>query len=189
MFEKSDLKEALRVLREGGVILYPTDTVWGIGCDATNEKAVAKVYEIKRRAESKSLILLVDHVGRVENYVVDMPEIAYDLLEVTDKPTTIIYDKAKNLPVSLVAEDGSIAIRITKEEFSNALCAAAHVPLVSTSANISGEPTPHNFNEISDEIIHAVDYVVEYRREEESKAEPSAIIKIGKGGQVKVIRG
>lgn len=189
MFEKTDLKEALKVLRNGGVILYPTDTVWGLGCDATNEKAVARVYEIKRRAESKSLILLVDNVGRVENYVVDLPEIAYDLLEVTDKPTTIIYDKAKNLPPSLVAEDGSIAIRITNEEFSNALCSVAHVPLVSTSANISGEPTPCNFSEISEEIINSVDYVVKYRREDTAKYEPSAIIKIGKGGQVKVIRG
>lgn len=188
MFEKSDLREALQTIRNGGVILYPTDTVWGIGCDATNEKAVAKVYEIKRRAESKSLILLVDHVGRVENYVVDMPEIAFDLLEIVDKPTTIIYDMAKNLPSSLVSEDGSIAIRITNEEFSKALCAAAHVPLVSTSANISGQPTPHNFCEISEEIVSAVDYVVRFRRDDMAKSEPSAIIKIGKGGQVKVIR-
>jgi len=188
MFDKSDLREALQVLRKGGVILYPTDTVWGIGCDATNENAVAKVFEIKRRAESKSLILLVDHVGRVENYVVDMPDIAYDLQEVTDKPTTIIYDKAKNLPASLVAEDGSIAIRITNETFSQALCAAAHVPLVSTSANISGEPTPHCFHEISDEIKDAVDYIVKYRQDDETKAEPSAIIKIGGRGEVKIIR-
>lgn len=189
MFEKTDLKDALQALRNGGVIVYPTDTVWGIGCDATNEKAVAKVYEIKRRAESKSLILLVDHVGRVENYVVDMPEIAYDLLEATDKPTTIIYDKAKNLPSSLVAEDGSIAIRVTNEEFSNALCAAAHVPLVSTSANISGEPTPRNYCEISEEILKAADYVVKYRRDDCERKEPSAIIKLGRGGEVKVIRG
>ena len=189
MFDKSDLKEALSVLRQGGVILYPTDTVWGIGCDATNENAVAKVFEIKRRAESKSLILLVDHVVRVENYVVDMPDIAFDLQDVADKPTTIIYDRAKNLPSSVVASDGSIAIRVTNEAFSQALCAAAHVPLVSTSANISGEPTPCNFSEISEEIINSVDYVVKYRREDTAKYEPSAIIKIGKGGQVKVIRG
>ena len=188
MFEKSDLKEALQTLRNGGVILYPTDTIWGIGCDATNEKAVARVYEIKRRAESKSLILLVDHVGRVANYVVDMPDIAYDLLDVSVKPTTIIYDKAKNLPASIVAEDGSIAIRVTAEEFSNALCAAAHVPIVSTSANISGEPSPHNFSEISEEIKNAVDYIVKYRREDTAKSEPSAIMKIGSGGQIKIIR-
>jgi len=188
MFEKSDLREALQVLRRGGVIVYPTDTVWGIGCDATNEKAVAKVYEIKRRAESKSMILLVDHVGRVENYVVDLPDIAYDLLEVADKPTTIIYDKAKNLPASLVADDGSIAIRVTNEVFSQALCAAAHVPLVSTSANISGEPTPHVFDEISKEILEAVDYVVKYRRDDRERKEPSSIIKLGRGGEVRVIR-
>lgn len=188
MFEKSDLKTALQILRNGGVILYPTDTVWGLGCDATNEKAVARIYEIKKRTESKSLILLVDHVGRVANYVVDMPEIAYDLLDVTDKPTTIIYDKAKNLPSSLVAEDGSIAIRITNEEFSQALCAAAHVPLVSTSANISGEPTPQNFGEISEAIIDAVDYVVKYRQDDKTKSMPSSIIKLGNCGEVKIIR-
>lgn len=189
MFEKSDLRTAIQVLRKGGVILYPTDTIWGIGCDATNEKAVAKIYEIKKRAESKSLILLVDHVGRVENYVADMPEIAFELQEVTDKPTTIIYDKAKNLPASLVAADGSIAFRVTNEAFSQALCAAAHVPLVSTSANISGEPAPHNFQEISDDIKNAVDYIVKYRQDDDDKTEPSVIIKIGNHGEVKIIRG
>lgn len=188
MFEKEDLRQALQTIRQGGVVLYPTDTVWGLGCDATNESAVAKVYEIKRRAESKALILLVDSVARVENYVVDFPEIAYDLLEVAVSPTTIIYDKAKNLPVNLVADDGSIAIRVTGETFSNALCAAAHVPLVSTSANVSGEPAPGCFGEISLEIIAAVDYVVRYRQDDVTKSKPSSIIKLGASGQVRIIR-
>lgn len=188
MYDKEDLREALQTIRKGGVVLYPTDTVWGLGCDATNEKAVARVYEIKRRAESKALILLVDSVVRVQNYVVDFPDVAYDLLDVAVSPTTIIYDKAKNLPHSLVAEDGSIAIRVTSESFSNALCAAAHVPLVSTSANVSGEPSPGCFGEISPEIIEAVDYVVKFRQDDRTKSKPSSIIKLGASGQVRVIR-
>lgn len=187
-FLPDDLRAALAALRSGGVILYPTDTVWGIGCDATNAEAVARIYRIKRRAESKSMILLVDSVARVENYVMDMPGVAYDLIDVADRPTTIIYDRAKNLPDNLTAEDGSVAIRVTNEEFSNALCFRAHVPLVSTSANLSGRPTPHCFSEIEPEIIEAVDYVVRFRRDDNRRAEPSSIIKLGAGGQVRVIR-
>lgn len=188
MFEKMDLRQALQTIRQGGVILYPTDTVWGLGCDATNADAVARIYEIKRRSESKALILLVDSITRAQNYVVDFPEIAFDLLDVAVSPTTIIYDKAKNLPDNIVAEDGSIAIRVTSELFSNALCAAAHVPLVSTSANISGELSPGCFAEISPEIIGAVDYVVKFRQDDVTKANPSSIIKLGASGQVRVIR-
>ncbi|MCQ2344751.1 MAG: threonylcarbamoyl-AMP synthase [Paludibacteraceae bacterium] len=188
MFDKDDLRQALQTIRKGGVILYPTDTVWGLGCDATNEKAVSRIYEIKRRSESKALILLVDSVARVQNYVVDFPDIAFDLLDVAVSPTTIIYDKAKNLPQNLVADDGSIAIRVTSELFSNALCAAVHVPLVSTSANVSGEPAPGCFNEISHEIIDAVDYVVKFRQDDVAKSKPSSIIKLGASGQVRIIR-
>ena len=187
-YEREDLQNALRVLREGGVILYPTDTVWGIGCDATNAEAIARIYEIKRRVESKSMIVLVDSEAKIEGYVRDVPEIAWDLIEVADKPLTIIYDNAKNLPDNLVAEDGSIAIRITKEQFSQQLCRMMRVPVVSTSANVSGEPTPRNFFEISDEILNAVDFIVDYRREEEVLPQPSSIIKLGSKGQVKVIR-
>lgn len=188
MFDKDDLRQALLTIRQGGVILYPTDTVWGLGCDATNSEAVARVYRIKRRAESKALILLVDSVARVQNWVVDFPDIAYDLLEAALSPTTIIYDKAKNLPGNLVADNGSIAIRVTSESFSNALCSAAHVPLVSTSANISGEPSPDCFSDISPEIIAAVDYVVKFRQDDKTKSKPSSIIKLGASGQVRVIR-
>lgn len=188
MFDRTDLRQAVDILRNGGVILYPTDTVWGLGCDATNPDAVAKIYEIKHRTESKSLILLVDSVAKVVNYVCDFPDIAYDLLDVADRPTTIIYDKAKNLPDNLVAQDGSIAIRVTDEDFSKALCAAAHVPLVSTSANVSGQPTPLNFTEISDEIKDAVDYIVRYRQDDFSKSQPSSIIRLGSSGQVKILR-
>ncbi|MBQ0008300.1 MAG: threonylcarbamoyl-AMP synthase [bacterium] len=188
MFDKDDLRQALLTIRQGGVVLYPTDTVWGLGCDATNTKAVSRIYEIKRRAESKALILLVDSVARIQNYVVNFPDIAYDLLEVAVSPTTIIYDKAKNLPENIVADDGSIAIRVTAEKFSNALCSAAHVPLVSTSANVSNEPSPSCFGEISPEIINAVDYVVKFRQDDITKSKPSSIIKLGASGQVQIIR-
>ena len=187
-YDKEDLQQALKVLRKGGVILYPTDTVWGIGCDATNAEAIARIYEIKRRVESKSMIVLVDSMAKVEGYVSEVPEIAWDLIDVADKPLTIIYDKARNLPENLVAEDGSIAMRITKEKFSQELCRMMRVPVVSTSANVSGEPTARNFFEISDEILNAVDFVVDYRREEEVLPQPSSIIKLGSKGQVKVIR-
>ena len=182
---QNELKKAVEVMRKGGVILYPTDTVWGIGCDATNADAIARIYEIKRRVESKSMIVLVDSEAKVEGYVRDIPDVAWDLIEVADKPLTIIYDNARNLPDNLVAEDGSIAIRITKEQFSQQLCRMMRVPVVSTSANVSGEPTPRNF---SDEILNAVDFIVDYRREEEVLPQPSSIIKLGSKGQVKVIR-
>lgn len=185
---KEELKKAVDVMRRGGVILYPTDTVWGIGCDATNAEAVARIYAIKRRVESKSMIVLVDSMAKIEGYVREVPDIAWDLIDVADKPLTIIYDNAKNLPDNLVADDGSIAIRITKERFSQELCRMMRVPVVSTSANVSGEPTARNFFEISDEILNAVDFVVDYRREEEILPAPSSIIKLGSKGQVKVIR-
>lgn len=185
---RNEIKKAVEVMRRGGIILYPTDTVWGIGCDATNADAVAKIYDIKRRVESKSMIVLVDSEVKVDSYVRDVPEIAWDLLEVADKPLTIIYDNARNLPENLIAEDGTIAIRVTREQFSQELCRAMRVPIVSTSANISGEPTPRNFFEISDEILNAVDFVVDYRREDEILPAPSSIIKLGSKGQVKVIR-
>ena len=142
---KEEVKKAVEVMRRGGVILYPTDTVWGIGCDATNAEAIARIYEIKRRVESKSMIVLVDSEVKVDGYVREVPDIAWDLIEVADKPLTIIYDGAKNLPENLVAEDGSIAIRITRERFSQELCKMMRVPVVSTSANVSGEPTPRTF--------------------------------------------
>lgn len=183
-----EIKKACQVMREGGVILYPTDTIWGIGCDATNEEAVRRVYEIKRRADSKAMLVLVDSAVKVDFYVQDVPEVAWDLIELADKPLTIIYSGARNLAPNLLAEDGSVGIRVTGEEFSKRLCQQFRKAIVSTSANVSGQPSPQNFSEISDEIKAAVDYIVDYRREETAQARPSSIIKLDKGGVIKIIR-
>ena len=183
-----EIKKACQVMREGGVILYPTDTIWGIGCDATNEEAVRRVYEIKRRADSKAMLVLVDSAVKVDFYVQDVPEVAWDLIEVSDKPLTIIYSGARNLAPNLLAEDGSVGIRVTGEEFSKRLCQQFRKAIVSTSANVSGQPSPQNFSEISEEIKAAVDYIVDYRREETTQAKPSSIIKLDKGGVIKIIR-
>ena len=166
---QEDIKEACRIMQEGGVILYPTDTIWGIGCDATNEEAVRRVYEIKKRIDSKALLVLVDTSVKVDFYVSDVPEIAWDLIDLADKPLTIIYSGARNLAKNLLAEDGSVGIRVTNEPFSKRLCERFRKAIVSTSANISGEPSPSNFQQISPEIIAAVDYVVKYRQEDMSK--------------------
>lgn len=183
-----EIKKACQVMHEGGVILYPTDTIWGIGCDATNEEAVRRVYEIKRRADSKAMLVLVDSAVKVDFYVQDVPEVAWDLIEVADKPLTIIYSGARNLAPNLLAEDGSVGIRVTGEEFSKRLCQQFRKAIVSTSANVSGQPSPQNFSEISEEIKAAVDYIVDYRREETTQAKPSSIIKLDKGGVIKIIR-
>ena len=183
-----DLKNACEVLKKGGVILYPTDTIWGIGCDATSEDAVKRIYEIKRRSDTKSMLTLLDSVGRLDRYVNDLPDIAYDLIECSDKPLTIIYSEAKNLAQNLIASDGSVGIRITKEEFSQKLCRQFGKPIVSTSANFSGEPAPSNFSEIKSEILRLVDYVVYYRRDETIKSKPSSIIRLENNGVVKIIR-
>ena len=147
-------------MREGGVILYPTDTIWGIGCDATNEDAVRRVYEIKQRQDSKAMLVLVDSSVKVDFYVQDVPEVAWDLIDLADKPLTIIYSGARNLAANLLAEDGSVGIRVTNEDFSKRLCQQFRKAVVSTSANISGQPSPRNFSEISEEVKSAVDYIV-----------------------------
>lgn len=183
-----DIKQACEVLARGGVILYPTDTVWGIGCDATNEEAVKRVYEIKQRADSKAMLVLVDSEAKVDFYVRDVPPVAWDLIELTTKPLTIIYDGARNLAPNLLAEDGSVGIRVTDEPFSKQLCFRFKKAIVSTSANISGQPAAAVFGDISEEIKQAVDYIVESRREETGHPRPSSIIKLGAGGVVKVIR-
>lgn len=183
-----DIKKACQVMYEGGVILYPTDTVWGIGCDATNEEAVRRVYEIKKRADSKALLVLVDTPVKVDFYVQDVPSIAWDLIELSDKPLTIIYSGARNLAPNLLAEDGSVGIRVTNEEFSKRLCQRFRKAIVSTSANVSGQPAAANFSEISEEIKSAVDYIVGYRQDDLSKPKPSSIIKLDKGGVIKIIR-
>ena len=175
-------------MREGGVILYPTDTIWGIGCDATNEDAVRRVYEIKQRQDSKAMLVLVDSSVKVDFYVRDVPEVAWDLIDLADKPLTIIYSGARNLAANLLAEDGSVGIRVTNEDFSKRLCQQFRKAIVSTSANISGQPSPKNFSEISEEVKSAVDYIVGYRQEEMSNPKPSSIIKLDKGGLIKIIR-
>ena len=175
-------------MREGGVILYPTDTIWGIGCDATTEDAVRRVYEIKQRQDSKAMLVLVDSSVKVDFYVQDVPEVAWDLIDLADKPLTIIYSGARNLAANLLAEDGSVGIRVTNEDFSKRLCQQFRKAVVSTSANISGQPSPRNFSEISEEVKSAVDYIVGYRQEEMSNPKPSSIIKLDKGGVIKIIR-
>ncbi len=183
-----DIKAAIAVLQNGGIILYPTDTIWGIGCDACNEEAVKRIYTIKNRVDSKSMLILLENAALLDRYIDEVPEIAFDLIELTDKPLTIIYDGAKNLAKNLIAEDGSIGIRITQEAFSSELIRRFKRPVVSTSANISGQSSPACFDEIDQQIIDAVDYVVKYRQDDLQKAMPSGIMKLGKGGEIKIIR-
>ncbi len=170
------------------MILYPTDTIWGIGCDATRPEAVKRIYDIKRRSDSKALIVLTDSVKQLERYVDEVPEVAYELIDVAVKPMTIVYDKGINLAPELLAADGSVAIRITSEAVSSGLCRALRRPLVSTSANISGEPSAPSYRDISDEIKSAVDYIMESRRDEIIDAVPSSVIKLGVDGTVKILR-
>ncbi len=183
-----DIKKALEVLKGGGVILYPTDTIWGIGCDATNVEAVKRIYDIKKREDSKSMLVLMENAALLDRYVDEVPEVAWDLVEIATTPLTVIYPGAKNLAKNLIAEDGSIGIRFTKEEFTSKLLQRLRRPLVSTSANISGEKSPAFFDEISEDIKNAVDYIVEYRQDDRTPATPSSIIKLGPGGQIDIIR-
>jgi L-threonylcarbamoyladenylate synthase len=184
---REEVNKSAAILRKGGIILYPTDTVWGLGCDATNEEAVQKIFRIKKRSEAKSMIVLVGEAHQVDFYAA-VPAVAKDLVEFAEKPLTIIYPKAKGLAKSLVAEDGSVGIRVVKDEFCQHLIHFLHRPLVSTSANISGEPAPANFSEISDEIKDNVDYVVNLRQHETQKSTPSQIIKLGMDGTIEIIR-
>ena len=185
---EEDIKNAVEVMKRGGVILYPTDTVWGIGCDATNADAVARIYKIKKREETKAMICLVDSDNRIQRYVRNVPEVAWDVMNLATKPTTVILDGANGLAENLIAEDGSIAMRITQEEFSKALCYRMQKPIVSTSANISGEPTAQNYQDISEEIISQVDYVCATRRNEHKPHKPSSIIRLRQNGEVTIIR-
>ena len=189
-YKREDLQQALKVLREGGVIIYPTDTVWGIGCDATNAAAVARVYEIKRRVDTKAMLVLLDGAGKLQGYMEKVPETAWMLLEASEdqRPMTIIYPRARNLASNLLAEDGSVGIRITQELFSKALCEQLRCPIVSTSVNISGEPAAKIYDEIAPELLRAVDYVCYYRREDKSMAKPSSIIKIDEKERITIIR-
>ncbi|WP_321306000.1 L-threonylcarbamoyladenylate synthase [Marinifilum fragile] len=184
----NDINKALEVLKSGGVILYPTDTIWGIGCDATNADAVKRVYEIKQREDCKAMLVLMENPNRLNSYVDEVPEIAWDLIEANDKPMTLIYPGAKNLAPNLINSDGTIGIRITNEEFTQNLIQRFKKPIVSTSANISGDPSPANFSEINEELKELVDYVVEYQQDDLEKASASSIIKIGVGGEIQILR-
>ena len=187
IYEK-DIKAAIEVMRKGGVILYPTDTVWGIGCDATNPEAVAKVYKIKRREDSKAMICLVDSDARLQRYVRQVPNVAWDVIELATKPLTIILDGAVNLAPNLVAEDGSVAMRVTNEPFSKELCYRFQKAIVSTSANFSGEPPASNYCDIDPQLLEAVDYVCTSRRQDKKPHTPSAIIRLKQDGEVTVVR-
>ena len=191
MTREEDIKKAVEVMRQGGVILYPTDTIWGIGCDATNAEAVKRVYDIKRRDDSKALICLVDSDARLQRYVRQVPDVAWQLIDSLKeggKPTTLILDGAVNLAPNLIAEDGSIALRITQEPFSKELCYRFQKALVSTSANISGEPAAQNYCDIDPRIIEQVDYVCWSRRQEHKPHTPSSIIRLRENGEVTIIR-
>lgn len=182
-------REAAEVVRRGGLILYPTDTVWGIGCDASNAEAVARVFALKRRADHKALIVMVADAAELDRYVDEVSEIALELLEVADRPTTIVYDGARGLAPALVGEDGTVGIRVTGEAFSRSLCRRCRRPLVSTSANISGQPAPGCFAEIPQEILDGVDYVATVRRDEPAgSSRPSAVIRLRPNGEVKILR-
>lgn len=187
-FFETEVEQALQVLRNGGIILYPTDTIWGIGCDATNEETVRRIYEIKNREDSKSMIILVADERDVLQYVAAPDLAVFDFIEAQTRPTTIIFEHAVGLPDNLVAEDGSIAIRIARDEFCKHLIKRLRKPIVSTSANISGQASPKNFSEVSDEIKAAVDHVVKWRQEDTTTALPSQIIKWNNDGTRTVIR-
>lgn len=188
MTQEQDINNAIEVLRKGGVVLYPTDTVWGIGCDATNADAVARVYEIKERDDSKALICLVDSDARLQRYVRQVPDVAWQIIDCAVRPTTLILDGAVNLAPNLIASDGSIGIRITQEPFSHELCFRFQKAIVSTSANISGEPAAQNYRDIDPRIIEQVDYVCWSRRQEHKPHKPSSIIRLNADGVVKIIR-
>ena len=185
---ENDIEHCLQVLKEGGLILYPTDTVWGIGCDATNEAAVAKVYALKQRADEKALIVLVAEERDVLHYTAAPDLAVFDYLQQTTKPTTVIYEGAIGLASNLTAADGSIGIRICAEPFCRQLIKRFRKPIVSTSANFSGKPSPANFSEIDESLIEKVDYVVKYRQDDRQKHTASPVIKIGLNGTIQIIR-
>lgn len=186
--DRDDINQALEVLKNGGLILYPTDTIWGIGCDATNPEAVKKVFALKGRQENKSMIILLHNDNQLASYVREIPEVAYQLIEATDRPLTIIYSDAKNLAENAIAEDGSIAIRVVNHPFCQQLLQRFRKPIISTSANISGQASPSSFQQISSEIIDGVDYVVKFGQHEQSSGKPSMIMKLDPSGKFEFIR-
>ena len=185
---KTEIEKALTVLKDGGVILYPTDTVWGLGCDATNAEAVDKINRIKGRSADKSFIILLDNDSKIQSYINEVPEVAYDLIEYAEHPLTIIFSGAKNLAQNVINADGSVGIRIPKHDFLQQLLQRFRKPITSTSANISGEPAPQLFDAISDEIKDAVDYVVDWEQEVRTNKKASTIMKLSPSGQFSFIR-
>lgn len=185
---KDEVAKALKVLQDGGIILYPTDTIWGIGCDATNTEAVKKIYALKQRDEAKSMIILLDIDNKLQSYISEVPDIAYDLMEYAEHPLTVVMPGAKNLSPALIGEDGSIGVRVTSHEFCKQLIQRLRKPLVSTSANISGEPSPKNFGQVSAEIINGVDYVVDLEQNDMSEKRPSTIMRLQPDGRFEFLR-
>ena len=184
---RDDIRNAIETMRNGGVILYPTDTIWGLGCDATMEDAVQRIFRIKKREEGKSMLCLVDAPGRLNSYV-DIPDMTWDLLEAAQRPMTIIYPHARNIAPSLIAEDGSAGFRICNDAFCARLCQALRHPIVSTSANISGQSSARFFDEIVEDVKKNVDYIVNYRQKDRTPAKASSIVKLGTNNEIQIIR-
>lgn len=185
---RDEVEKALKVIQDGGIILYPTDTIWGIGCDATNTEAIKKIFKLKQRDEAKSMIILLDTENKLESYVQEVPAIAYDLIEYAENPLTLVMPGAKNISPALIAADGSVGIRVSSHQFCQQLIQRLRKPIVSTSANISGSPSPQNFSEIAQEIINGVDYVVDLDQHDLSKKKPSTIMRIEPDGRFEFIR-
>ncbi|HEY9197394.1 MAG TPA: L-threonylcarbamoyladenylate synthase [Mucilaginibacter sp.] len=185
---KDEIAKALKVIQDGGIILYPTDTIWGIGCDATNTEAIKKIYQLKQRDEAKSMIILLDTENKLESYIREVNPLAYDLIEYAENPLTLVMPGAKNVSPALIAADGSIAIRITSHEFCKQLIQRMRKPLVSTSANISGKPSPQYFSQIDQEIMDGVDYIVDIDQHSKEIKNPSTIMKLAPDGRFEFIR-
>ena len=185
---KNEVNTALQVIQDGGIILYPTDTVWGVGCDATNTEAIKKIYKLKKRDEIKSMIILLDTENKLESYVKEVNPLAYDLIEYAENPLTLVMPGAKNVSPAIIAADGSIGIRISKHPFCQELIQRLRKPLVSTSANISGKPSPQYFSQIETEIINGVDYVVNIDQHDKDIKTPSTIMRLAPDGKFEFIR-
>jgi L-threonylcarbamoyladenylate synthase len=185
---RDEVAKAFKVIQDGGIILYPTDTIWGIGCDATNTEAVKKIYALKQRSEAKSMIILLDNDNKLQSYVSEVPDIAYDLIEFAEHPLTLVMPGAKNISPNLIAEDGSVGIRIVKHQFCEQLIQRLRKPLVSTSANVSGNPSPRFFDEIDGAIINGVDYVVDLEQNITSIKKPSTIMRLYPDGRFEFLR-
>jgi L-threonylcarbamoyladenylate synthase len=185
---KDEVAKALKVIQDGGIILYPTDTIWGIGCDATNTEAVKKIFALKQREEAKSMIILLDTDNKLQSYVREVPDIAYDLIEYAENPLTLVMPGAKNISEALIAADGSVGIRVAKHPFCEQLIQRLRKPLVSTSANISGQPSPQNFGEIAPDLIEGVDYVVDIDQHDTSLKKPSTIMRLAPDGRFEFLR-